>query len=143
MYGLLPLICFWLLIFVIGNINKKRIAAGQNKQGPNAQRVNAPAPPAPIPAAPAPVKPAAPVHEAKPLEAHMHVPVMGQEGVGTEGVDCCHEYMLESPREEPEPAFSPVTEQTDDEKARMLLQGVIFSEVLGRRRPLRYGGRRA
>ena len=93
---------------------------------------------------PQPVQ-AAPVkrHETKPLEAHMHTPVMGIEGEGTEGIDCCHEYMLDQPADQPAD-FLPLQEQTEALRAKALLQGVIFSEILGRRRPVRrYGTRRA
>ena len=93
---------------------------------------------APRPAQPAPVK----RHETKPLEAHMHTPVMGVEGEGTEGIDCCHEYMLDQPIEPPAD-FLPMQEETEALRAKALLQGVIFSEVLGRRHPKRYGPRRA
>lgn len=81
-------------------------------------------------------------HVSTPLEAHMHEPVMGQEGVGTEGIDCCHEYMLSSP-EEVKPDFLPMTEESGDARARALLQGVIYSEILGRRPIRRFGGKRA
>ena len=87
---------------------------------------------------------AAPVkrHETKPLEAHMHTPVMDVEGEGTEGIDCCHEYMLDQPAAPPAD-FLPMQEETEALRAKALLQGVIFSEVLGRRYPKRYGPRRA
>ena len=81
-------------------------------------------------------------HETKPLVAHMHTPVMGVEGEGTEGVDCCHEYMLDQPAAAPAD-FLPMQEETEALRAKALLQGVIFSEVLGRRHPKRYGPRRA
>lgn len=86
-------------------------------------------------------KPAS-LHDARPLEAHMHTPVMGMEGEGTEGIDCCHEYMLnQSPEEEPAD-FLPLQEETENERAKALLQGVIYSEILGRRPVKRYGGKR-
>lgn len=77
-------------------------------------------------------------HTAKPFEAHMHTPTMGVEGVGTEGIDCCHEFMLgDTP--EPEPAdFLPMQEEEQGERAKALLQGVIYSEILGRRPVKRY-----
>ncbi len=81
-------------------------------------------------------------HEAKPLEAHMHTPVMGAEGDGTEGIDCCHEFMLNQPPEEPAD-FMPLQEKTENERAKALLQGVIYSEILGRRPVRRYGKRPA
>jgi hypothetical protein len=80
--------------------------------------------------------------DAKPFEAHMHTPVMGVQGVGTEGIDCCHEYMLEEPAEEPAD-FLPMTEEDTDERARALLQGVIYSEILGRRPVKRYHARQS
>ncbi len=92
----------------------------------------------PRPAQPAPVK----RHETKPLEAHMHTPAMGVEGEGTEGIDCCHEFMLDQPAEQPAD-FLPMQEENETLRAKALLQGVIFSEVLGRRQPRRYGTRRA
>ena len=94
---------------------------------------------APRPAQPAPVK----RHETKPLEAHMHTPVMGMEGTGTEGEDCCHEFMLDQRLEEKPADFLPLQEETEALRAKALLQGVIFSEVLGRRPVKRYGARRA
>ncbi|MBR0227834.1 MAG: hypothetical protein IJQ62_05735 [Clostridia bacterium] len=92
---------------------------------------------APRPAQPAPVK----CHETRPLEAHMHTPVMGVEGTGTEGEDCCHEFMLDHRPEEKPADFLPLQEETEALRAKSLLQGVIFSEVLGRRPVRRYGGR--
>ena len=94
-----------------------------------------------------PPKPAAPrhaeaAHRSVPLEAHMHEPVMGVEGMGTEGVDCCHEYMLSDPTQQPESALAPAEEKKSME-AQALLQGVIFSEILGRRPIKRYGGKQA
>lgn len=91
------------------------------------------------PARPAPVK----RHETKPLEAHMHTPVMGTEGTGTEGEDCCHEFMLDQRPEDKPADFLPLQEETEALRAKALLQGVIFSEVLGRRPVRRYGTRRA
>ena len=82
-------------------------------------------------------------HETKPLEAHMHTPVMGMEGTGTEGEDCCHEFMLDQRLEEKPADFLPLQEETEALRAKALLQGVIFSEVLGRRPVKRYGVRRA
>jgi hypothetical protein len=88
-------------------------------------------------------QPAASVkHEARPLEAHMHTPVMGIEGVGNEGEDCCHEYMLDQPAEQPAD-FLPMQEETEGLRAKALLQGVIYSEILGRRPVKRYGKRPA
>ena len=87
---------------------------------------------------------AAPIkHESRPLEAHMHTPVMGVEGVGTEGEDCCHEYMLDQRPEENPAGFLPLQGETEALRAKALLQGVIFSEVLGRRPVKRYGTKRA
>lgn len=91
------------------------------------------------PVRPAPVK----RHETKPLEAHMHTPVMGTEGTGTEGEDCCHEFMLDQRPEDKPADFLPLQEETEALRAKALLQGVIFSEVLGRRPVKRYGTRRA
>ena len=91
------------------------------------------------PVRPAPVK----RHETKPLEAHMHTPVMGMEGTGTEGEDCCHEFMLDQRPEDKPADFLPLQEETEALRAKALLQGVIFSEVLGRRPIRRYGTRRA
>ena len=70
---------------------------------------------------------------AKPFEAHMHTPVMGVQGVGTEGIDCCHDFMLGG-IEASEPAeFLPMQEEEPSDRAKALLQGVIYSEILGRR----------
>lgn len=93
---------------------------------------------APRSAQPAPVK----RHETKPLEAHMHTPAMGVEGEGTEGIDCCHEYMLDQPAEQPAD-FLPMQEETENLRAKALLQGVIYSEILGRRPMKRYGRKTA
>ena len=83
------------------------------------------------------------VHAARPLEAHMHTPVMDAEGDGTEGIDCCHDYML-GPTEQQEPAdFLPLQEEGENQRAKALLQGVIYSEILGRRPMKRYGGKHA
>ena len=79
----------------------------------------------------------------EPLETHMHVPEMGVEGEGTEGIDCCHDYMLNE-REEIEPLdVLSLGEEDQRERAQALLQGVIFSEILGRRHVKRYGRRSA
>lgn len=86
---------------------------------------------------------AMPKHETTPLEAHMHTPVMGVEGEGTEGVDCCHEYMLDGAKDAPAADFLPFREETENARAKTLLQGVIYSEILGRRPLKRYGGKRA
>ena len=94
---------------------------------------------APRPAQPAQVK----QHETKPLEAHMHTPVMGMEGTGTEGEDCCHEFMLDQRSEEKPADFLPMQEESENVRAKTLLQGVIYSEILGRRPIRRYGTKRA
>lgn len=93
--------------------------------------------------APAQAAPAAPPHQPRPLEAHMHAPVdvMGLEGEGTEGMDCCHDFMLDSQAPEPSADFLPMGQEDEQERARSLLQGVIFSEILGRRPARRYGGK--
>ena len=80
-------------------------------------------------------------HASQPFEAHMHTPTMGVEGEGTEGIDCCHDFMLGGIAE-PEPAdFLPMQEEDQDERAKALLQGVIYSEILGRRPVKRYHAR--
>lgn len=89
-----------------------------------------------------PFQPLAKALDAKPLEAHMHTPVMGVEGDGTEGMDCCHEYMLSDAPPAPAADFLPMREEEETERARALLQGVIFSEILGRRPIKHYGGKR-
>ena len=77
-------------------------------------------------------------HGAKPFEAHMHTPVMGVQGVGTEGIDCCHDFML-GDIEASEPAeFLPMQEEEPSDRAKALLQGVIYSEILGRRPMKKY-----
>jgi len=88
-----------------------------------------------VAAVPQPVKPAEPAP--RPMEAHIHTPQMDLEGQGTEGMDCCHDYMLSDRTEEAD--FLPLTEETDTDRARALLQGVIYSEILGRRPVKRYG----
>ena len=142
MQALFPLLVMWLIASFITRLT--RAAREQQKKAAPARPAAAPARPkaaAPRPAPAAPVMPAQP-HVAVPLEAHMHEPVMGEEGVGTEGIDCCHEYMLDQPQEAPAD-FLPLTEESQKERAQALLQGVIFSEILGRRAPRRIGGRRA
>ena len=85
-----------------------------------------------------PVQASAASHASKPFEAHMHTPVMGVQGVGTEGIDCCHDFML-SDTLEPEPAeFLPMQEEEPSDRAKALLQGVIYSEILGRRPMKKY-----
>ena len=83
--------------------------------------------------------------DAKPFEAHMHTPVMGVEGEGTEGIDCCHDFMLGGVGSEgSEPAdFLPMQEENRSERAKALLQGVIYSEILGRRPVKRYHAKQA
>ena len=73
----------------------------------------------------------------------MHTPVMGMEGTGTEGEDCCHEFMLDQRSEEKPADFLPLQEETEALRAKTLLQGVIYSEILGRRPIRRYGTKRA
>ena len=103
----------------------------------DAQRARPSARPQPAPAA------AMKRHETKPLEAHMHTPTMGVEGVGTEGIDCCHEYMLNEPTANAPADFLPLQEETENQRAKALLQGVIYSEILGRRPVKRYGTKHA
>ena len=79
----------------------------------------------------------------EPLETHMHVPEMGVEGEGTEGVDCCHEYMLDDHAEAELLDVLSLGEEDQRERAQALLQGVIFSEILGRHRVKGYGRRSA
>lgn len=108
-----------------------------------AQPAAAPASPPPQPRQDQIGLPREAVHTARPLEAHMHTPVMDLEGDGNEGIDCCHEYML-GQREQGEPAdFLLLQEEGENQRAKALLQGVIFSEILGRRPVRRYGTRRA
>lgn len=158
MEGLLPLLMLWIAFAVVGKITK----ANQAQRQGAAQKPGTPQRPAAHPqkrqAAPQPnakslkevlggpaqaAKPVQPAqsHASVPLEAHMHTPVMDVEGEGTEGIDCCHEYMLDQPQETPD--FLPMTETEQDGRARPLLQGVIFSEILGRRPIRRCGGKRA
>ena len=87
-------------------------------------------------------------HQTVPLEAHMHTTDMGMEGYGSEGTDCCHDYMLRPQdeqkdredlyAEEPETETSVFTmfSDSEEEQAQALLQGVIFSEILRRRPPM-------
>ena len=82
-----------------------------------AQPAAAPASPPPQPRLDQIGLPREAVHTARPLEAHMHTPVMDLEGDGTEGIDCCHEYMLGQP-EQGEPAdFLPLQEEEDTQRA--------------------------
>ncbi len=156
MEGFLPILFLWGLFAVVSSIAKKAQKT-QQKTDQAAKKIPAPRPQsASQQRRPQPAQPVQPVarpsvqppvhsvssHTAVPLEAHMHEPEMGEEGVGTEGIDCCHEYMLNMP-EEPESGFLPMTETDQQERSRALLQGVIFSEILGRRPRRRCGGRRA
>jgi len=79
----------------------------------------------------------------QPMETHMHTPVMGEEGSGTEGIDCCHEFMLGSENETEAPELFGFAEEDGQDRAESLLQGVIFSEILGRRPVRRPCGRRS
>ena len=88
--------------------------------------------------APRPAQPAAKHTGAKPFEAHMHTPTMGVEGVGTEGIDCCHDFMLGEIADSEPADFLPMQEEEQSERAKALLQGVIYSEILGRRAVKRY-----
>ena len=157
----LPVLILLLIISSISKASKaaKKNAAQAQKQAKPAQAKPAqagkprsihfdpPVLPESKPAKPRPAQPAKPLgggHHAQPLEAHMHTPVMGEEGVGTEGIDCCHDYMLGDAPAAPEAAdFLPLQEDNQQERAQALLQGVIFSEILGRRPIRRYGGRQA
>lgn len=147
MQGFLPILIVWVIFAFIGSLSKNakkktQQQAQQAKAVPAPQQAAAPARAAAQPKAPAPaaVQKTHSDPAAKPFEAHIHEPVMGMEGVGTEGMDCCHDYMLESPKEEePGADFLPLTDEDDADKARLLLNGVIFSEVLGRRPIRRYG----
>ena len=125
-------------MFIGGVTNKREMMSDlSNKLFPARAQQAAKAAPAPA------AKPQETAHHAEPLAAHMHVPEMGVEGEGTEGIDCCHEYMLDqTPREEPSELLFPADE-TEQERAAALLQGVIFSEILGRRAHKGFGGRRA
>ena len=157
-----------LIFWIVSTVNKaKKAQANQGKQPArpvqsgerkpaqlqeleDAAREIRAAQPAAAPASPPPQPrldqiglPREAVHTARPLEAHMHTPVMDAEGDGTEGIDCCHEYMLGQP-EQGEPAdFLPLQEEEENQRAKALLQGVIFSEILGRRPVKRYGGKHA
>lgn len=144
----------WLLfmvLIIVLNVTSKQIKAQKDATTPAAQTQKAQAtskqpqrPQAAQPNRPAAkaVKPAAPVHQPKPLEAHMHTPGMGIEGVGSEGEDCCHDYMLKDLTALDGEAV-PAMEGIKAPEAQALLQGVIFSEILGRRPALRYGRKQA
>ena len=108
----------------------------------DAVQENRAAQPAAAPTSPPP-QPRETVHTARPLEAHMHTPAMDAEGDGTEGIDCCHDYMLGQPEQGEPMDFLPLQEEEENERAKALLQGVIFSEILGRRPVKRYGGKHA
>ena len=159
----LPLLFFWVAALIIGNISKAaKKNASQQKNGQNArqgsaarqsrpaqERPNRPADAHAKPSVSAPrpsVKTLEETHKdpgAHPFEAHMHVPEMDQEGAGTEGMDCCHDFMLTRREEEPGSDLLSLQEDNENERAQALLQGVIFSEILGRRPTRRYGGRHA
>ena len=140
MEALFPLLIIWLIAGLIGKL--KKVPPPQQQKPAVPQRPAAapqPARPAAAPRpSPAPLTPHAPA----PFEAHMHTPMMGIEGVGTEGEDCCHEFMMEDSAPE-ESDFLPLSEEDSSDRARALLQGVIYSEILGRRPQRRYGGSRS
>ena len=140
------------IVLNIVNKNKKQSAAKTADNGKKAPQPAARPAPQAAPRRPAaqtkPVaqateaKPSPPAHQARPLEAHIHAPtaVMGMEGVGTEGEDCCHEFMLpDRAAIAPGAPADPDAQKTLEAQA--LLQGVIFSEILGRR-PIRVYGRK-
>ena len=156
----------WLIIgiiwFVVSVSNKSQKEQQKQRQQANRQQPVRPAQPRQTPSRAQTLRPAAPrpavqpiqptiareaLHPAvssTPLEAHMHTPVMGEEGTGTEGMDCCHEYMLtEAAEEERETVALLDGDQSREERAQQLLNGVIMSEILGRRPVRRYGSRRA
>ncbi len=155
MEGFLPILFLWVIFAFVGNIAKKAQKAQQKNAPAAGKKPAAPKPPvqaqrppqsAPQPMARPTVQPTVPTvssHVSTPLEAHMHEPVMGEEGTGTEGIDCCHEYMLNAPAEAETNDFLPMTEQDQQDRSRALLKGVIFSEILGRRAPRPCGGRRS
>ena len=94
------------------------------------------------PTAPKPLQTIQPTAHSEPHETHMHTPEMGQEGAGTEGIDCCHEYMLGGQEAAEGLDILGLKEEEPEDRAQALLQGVIFSEILGRR-PVKHYGRRS
>ena len=114
-------------------------AAGARRAKPAAQR------PAPAVQQPKAVPRQEAFHHAVPFEAHSHdtSSLMGQEGVGDEGTDCCHDFMLNSPEENAAPEVQAYVSEEDQARAKMLLQGVVMSEILNRRPVRRYRGSRA
>ncbi|MBO4926019.1 MAG: hypothetical protein J5472_06035 [Clostridia bacterium] len=154
----------WVIIMIVSAVVstlKKKQQQQQAQQKKNAfgasqpvrqQAHQAPARPAAVQRQPdrehsapqaAPVREAA--HVSKPLEPHMHeaAQLMGQEGVGTEGMDCCHDYMLTGDSAEEQTDLLMLSDKSEEERAQSLLQGVIFSEILGRRPMKKYGGHQA
>ena len=61
--------------------------------------------------------------DAKPFEAHMHTPVMGVEGEGTEGIDCCHEFMLGGIEDSEPPISCPCRRKTSPSAPRRSCRG--------------------
>ncbi|MBQ9265384.1 MAG: hypothetical protein IJ189_14420 [Clostridia bacterium] len=147
MEALFPILIMWLIVGLIGKIKKapaqppSRQARPQAGPAPKPAQIVKPAAPA-APQVHQRMMDPEPMHHPEPFETHMHEPVMGEEGTGTEGIDCCHDFMLSSPEEEIAPSL-PFAEDAEDKRAKALLQGVIFSEILGRRPQRRYGGRHA
>ena len=160
MEGFIPILLFWLLFSLISTVAKSAKKANQNnaapaKPGTPVQRTQTPhnstaAKPAQK-QAPKPARPQAQqtqMHvekpsDAHPFETHMHTPEMDREGEGTEGIDCCHDFMLTDSREESNTDLLSLHDPDESERAQALLQGVIFSEILGRRKNRPYGGKPA
>lgn len=142
MEALFPLLIFWLIVGLIGKLKKAPPQQQQQKPAVPQRPAAAPQPARPAAASRPSPAPPTPQHTPAPFEAHMHTPVMGIEGVGTEGEDCCHEFMMEDSAPE-ESDFLPLSEEDSSDRSRALLQGVIYSEILGRRPQRRYGGSRS
>jgi len=158
-----PIFLFWIIIIFVSVVTKnskqnagKKGSAGNAGGQKAANRAGSASPrpaqakpasaPQPRKAATAAERKAAPVHEehaAMPLEAHMHTMEMDREGEGAEGIDCCHDYMLAPSEPAPMQDFSSLSANDESQRAHALLQGVVFSEILGRRPVRRYGGKRA
>ena len=155
MNGLPLLLILWLIVGLLGKMKKAPAArsakpAGRAKPASQAGGSQAvPLSPRQQRQAAAQQRPAqqeAPAadahHSSVPFQAHMHQPVMDAEGEGTEGIDCCHDFMVGNPSREDTPDFLTVIDEDNQARAKALLQGVVFSEILNRPHR-RFGGRHA
>lgn len=147
-----PLLLLLILYFIIGVLGKSKKGKDNNNSARPAEPVRRPAPAAPKkPAAPEPVSYTETANRSAhrgadgtlhPTEHRHAVPSFeSAEGTSTEGSDPCHEYMLD------DPALPACPDTQEEEKTAVkgalplsftrdsVVNAVVMSEVLGRRRP--------